>query len=107
VLAHDQFHGPVPLTAEAVPVLQRLVVGFEATVAPFDEPQAPFTGVGASGAEHDAVVPPLEPAHDQLHGPLPLTADAVPVLHRFVVTALLAGTPFALPQAPLTGDGAS
>ncbi len=43
-------HGPVPLTAVAVPVLQRLVVGAEVNVPPFEEPQTPFTAVGENVA---------------------------------------------------------
>ena len=39
---HD--HGPLPLTVEAVPAVQRLAVGAVLTVAPFEQPHAPFTG---------------------------------------------------------------
>jgi hypothetical protein len=35
-------------------------------------------------AEHDAVVPPLLPAQVQIHGPLPDTVLAVPVLQRLL-----------------------
>jgi hypothetical protein len=56
----------------------------------------------ASGAEYCAVVPPFDPAQLQLHGPEPLTAEAVPALHRLVVGAVEVGTPFAEPQEPLT-----
>ena len=41
--AHDQLHGPLPDTAPAVPVAQRLVEGALATVVPFAEPQVPLT----------------------------------------------------------------
>ena len=37
-------HGPLPLTAVAVPVLQRLVVGAEVNVPPLDEPHTPAMG---------------------------------------------------------------
>ena len=37
---HD--HGPLPLTAVDVPALQRLVLGSDVKVPPFDEPQTPF-----------------------------------------------------------------
>jgi hypothetical protein len=97
--------GPEPLVDEAVPVVQRPIVGAELTAALLAAPHWPFTGVTASEAEQLAVVPPLEPAHDQVHGPEPLVADAVPVLQRFVVGALLTVVPFALPQAPLMGAG--
>jgi hypothetical protein len=41
---HD--HGPVPLTVDAVPAVQRLVVGLVPTVNPFDEPHTPLTALG-------------------------------------------------------------
>ena len=85
---HD--HGPLPLTVDAVPALQRLAVGAALTVPPFEEPHAPFTG-GAEAtfvAEQVAVVPPLLPAQLHDHGPLPLTVDAVPALQRLAVGAL-------------------
>jgi hypothetical protein len=59
----------------------------------------------ASGAEHDAVVPPPDPTHVQDHGPLPLSALAVPALHRPLVGAALTATPFAGPHAPFTMGG--
>jgi hypothetical protein len=40
--AHDHAHGPEPETAEAVPVLHRLLVGAAATAVPFAAPHAPF-----------------------------------------------------------------
>ncbi len=49
-------HGPVPLTAVAVPVLQRLVAGAEVNVPPFEEPQEPFTAVAENVAVTEAVV---------------------------------------------------
>ena len=103
----DDVHGPVPATVDAVPVLQRLFVGFEATVVPFDVPHTPFTGVGGvSCAEHEAVAPPLRPAHDQVHGPVPDTVEDVPVLQRLVVGFDATVVPFAVPQMPFTGAGA-
>jgi len=101
---HD--HGPEPLTVEAAPELQRLV-GVEAMVCPLDEPHVPFTGGGKSCAEQEAVVPPLEPAQLQLHGPVPETVEAVPVLHRLVVGADGRVMPLEEPQAPFTGGGLS
>ena len=97
-------HGPVPLTAEAVPVEQRLVVGMLPTVIPLALPQAPLTGVGVLFAEHCAVVPPLLPAQFHAHGPVPVMAEAVPVLQRLVVGALLTVVPFALPHWPFDGN---
>ena len=57
------------------------------------------------GAEHGAVVPPLLPVQLQLHGPLPLTIEANPVLQRLVVGALLIATPFDEPHKSLMGGG--
>ena len=44
--AHVHDHGPVPLTDEAEPTEQRLVVGAVETVLLLELPQEPFTGVG-------------------------------------------------------------
>ncbi len=43
--------GPVPLTVVGVPELQRLVVGAEVKVPPFDAPHTPFTGVDVKEAD--------------------------------------------------------
>lgn len=51
-------------------------------------------------AEQDAVVPPPEPVHVQLHGPVPPTVEAVPVEHNPAAGALLTATPFAEPHVP-------
>ena len=59
------------------------------------------------GAEQVAVEPPLDPAQLQLHGPLPLTPEAEPVVHSPLVGAVLVMTPFAGPHWPLTGAEAS
>ena len=96
-------HGPLPLTVDAVPAVQRFAVGAVLTDAPFEEPHAPFTGARtAFDAEQVAVVPPLLPAQLHDHGPLPLTVDAVPVLQRFAVGALARLALFEDPHAPLT-----
>lgn len=52
-----------------------------------------------------ALLPPFLPAQLQVHGPLPLTPLAVPVLHKLVVGAVVKVLPLALPQTPLTGIG--
>ncbi|MCB2050565.1 MAG: hypothetical protein KDE63_03960 [Novosphingobium sp.] len=63
-----QFHGPVPDTADAVPVEQRLEVGALETVVPLAEPQTPLTVVTFK-AVHVAVEPvgAPPPAHCQRH----------------------------------------
>ena len=53
---HD--HGPVPNTVDAVPVVQRLVVGADDTVVLLGEPQMPDTGVGVG---ESGTVPPIYP----------------------------------------------
>jgi hypothetical protein len=47
-----------------------------------------------------AVVPPFVPAHVHDQGPLPLTADGVPVLHRLLVGTVVMDPPLMLPQVP-------
>jgi hypothetical protein len=105
--AQSQLHGPLPLIADAVPAVQRLVVGLLLRLSPFDDPQVPLTGAGFSEAVHCAVVPPFLPAQLHDHGPLPLIAEAVPVVHRLVVGTLLRLSPLDAPHAPLTGAGFS
>ena len=51
------------------------------------------------------MVPPLEPVHIQAQGPVPLTAEAVPTPHRFVVGAALSAAPLFEPQVPSTAWG--
>jgi hypothetical protein len=41
--AQLQFQGPLPLTADAVPALQRLAVGAVDRLEPFEEPHTPLT----------------------------------------------------------------
>jgi hypothetical protein len=67
----------------------------------------PVCGTGAGGAAefkivalHIAVVPPLIPAHVQLHGPLPVKAEVVPAEQRFAVGATVRVLPLLLPQVP-------
>lgn len=101
---HDHAHGPVPDTADAVPPLHRPVVGFAACAVFAAGPHAPFTGdPAATGASHDAFVPPSNPAQLHVHGPLPETAEAAPVLHRLTVGAAVTATPLAAPHTPFTG----
>jgi hypothetical protein len=97
---HD--HGPEPVTDEAVPVEQRLVEGAALTATPFADPQVPFTAVGVLDAEQLAVVPLLEPVQDHVHGPEPVTLDAVPAVQRLVVGTVLTVVPLAEPQVPFT-----
>lgn len=48
------------------------------------------------------LAPPNAPSHDQVQGPLPLTALAVPLAHRLLVGAVIELAPFAAPQPPMT-----
>ena len=52
-------------------------------------------------AEQLAVVPPFDPAQLQFQGPLPVTADAVPVVQRLDDGAMVTVVPLAMPQEPL------
>jgi hypothetical protein len=97
VPSQAQAQGPVPLTAVAVPTLQRLVAGLVVAVVPLAEPQAPWTD---NWAEQLAVVPPPAGAQVHVHGPLPLTVEAVPTEQRLAVGALVKSFPFDEPQAP-------
>ena len=53
-------------------------------------------------AEQLAVVPPFAPLQLHVHGPVPLTAVAVPELQIFVLGAVVNVCKFELPQDPLT-----
>jgi hypothetical protein len=53
-------------------------------------------------AEHDAFVPPLLPAQPHDHGPVPVRAEAVPVVQRPDAGAVLTVVPLAAPHAPFT-----
>jgi hypothetical protein len=79
--------------------VQSPVVGAVLSALPLAVPHEPFTAERATVAEHCAVL--LLPAQDQRHGPLPDTAEAVPVLQSPVVGALLTATPLAVPQEPV------
>jgi hypothetical protein len=100
---HVQFQGPAPVTVVAVPAVQRPVVGAVLTATPFAGPQTPLTP-DATGALQDALAPPLDPEHPQVHGPDPLTAVAVPAVQSPAVGAVVTATPFAEPQTPVTGE---
>ena len=62
-------------------------------------------GIGLdSGRAVVASVPPYWPRQLHVHGPLPLTADAVPAEHRFVDGAVVNVPPLELPQDPFTAS---
>ena len=61
-----------------------------------------FSTVVKTAAEQLALVPPLLPAQPQVHGPDPLTEEAVPVAQRSADGLLTTLIPFVAPQAPLT-----
>jgi hypothetical protein len=89
-----------------VPYAQRLFVGVEAVAIPLADPQDPLTGVFGFEAEQLTGEPPLEPAHDQVHGPVPEIEDAVPVKQRSLKGGAITVVPFAEPQTPLTAANA-
>jgi hypothetical protein len=96
--AQVQFHGPVPATCEAVPEIQRPVVGALNASTPLARPQKPLT---VNSSLQEASEPPLLPEQVQFHGPVPATCEGIPALHRLVVGALKASAPLDGPQAPL------
>ena len=57
-------------------------------------------GGGGGGAKHVDVVPPPDPVQLQFHGPVPVTAVAVPVAHKPVAGAVADGVLFAGPHDP-------
>ena len=95
---HSQLKGFEPQVAATVPAAQRFVVGMENAGTPLAEPQAPST---FTGAKHETVAPPLEPAHCHVQGPEPITLEAVPVEQRLLVGAICMVNPLAAPQTPL------
>jgi len=91
----DQLHGPLPPTAEALPLLHKPVVGALDAAAPEAAPHEPLTGA------LQAIVSVLFVlfVQFQVHGPLPETAEAIsPLGHRLVIGALVTPAPFAEPQ---------
>lgn len=60
-----QSQGPEPETEEAVPVVQRLIVGCSVKFCPSLVPQTPLTGVPFLEAVHVVLLPPLEPGQVQ------------------------------------------
>ena len=67
-------------------------------------------GVGCdtvTNAEQLAVVPPLEPLQLHVHGPEPVTDDAVPAEQRLVEGLDDTVVPLDDPHTPLTGAGAA
>ena len=62
-------------------------------------------GVPDAAEQVLTVVPPFIPLKLHVQGTLPLTADAVPALHkRFALGAAVTTLPFAGPQTPFTGE---
>ena len=61
-----QSQGPLPVTLDAVPVVQRLIVGCSVKFCPSEEPQTPLTGVPFLEAEQEAESPPFCPGQVQV-----------------------------------------
>ena len=95
-----QVQGPEPETEEAVPMAQRLELGIELKLAPFEDPQEPFIGIIPPVAQL-AEDPPLVPLQPQVQGPEPETEEAVPMAQRLVEGAEEKVCPFDDPQTPL------
>lgn len=92
-----QDQGPVPTTEDAKPALHNQALGCAAKVAPLAAPHWPLV---SCATVQSVVAPPLLPAQVQSHGPLPDTAEAIPVVHKFVLGLTLIGAALALPQTP-------
>jgi hypothetical protein len=90
-----QVHGPIPETGDGVPALHRPLMGGLVVAALL---AGPHTAESEAGGALQAAKPQV-----QVHGPLPVTADAVPMLHSALAGAALAGTPLAAPHIPVTG----
>ncbi len=90
-------HGPLPYMEEAVPALQRFVVGAVVTEVPLAEPQEPVTSVAV---EQAAEVLPHAPFSVQVHvqGPLPLMLDAVPVVQSSLMGTVIDSVALAEPH---------
>jgi len=101
--AQVQLQGPLPDTDDGEPTPHSPLVGAVVVATPLALPHWPLTAPGLTGAEQEALVPPLAPAQFQVQGPLPETADGVPALQRPDVGAVVVATPPALPHWPLTG----
>ncbi len=97
----DQVHGPTHHTTVGVQKLQSPTAGLRADATLFAGPQTPFIGIGL--ALQFAVVPPLIQAHDQVHGPVPDTADGAPTLQSHVEGVEATLLPFVGPHTPFTG----
>jgi hypothetical protein len=104
-----QVHGPLPLTALAIPAEHNPLCGVVSVGSPLIGPQAPVTGAGGiRGAVQLTVMPLFWPRQFQFHGPSPLTAVTVPAEQSPSEGCSTAATPLAPPQRPLTaGPGAA
>lgn len=99
----DHVHGPLPLTALAMPAEHKALFGTVMVGTPLDAPHAPTIGGGGiNGAVQLTVMPPLEPMQLQFQGPSPLTAVAAPVEHKPSFGVDKEATPFTGPHKPLT-----
>lgn len=91
---------PANVTPPSEPALHRPEVGVDKVGAPAAGPHDPFIGPPKTGAEQFASVPPAEPKQVHVHGPVPPTADSIPVAHKLLDGAEPVGVPFAVPQDP-------
>lgn len=89
LLAQDQCHGPLPITAEAVPILQSPVLGAVPSAKPLAGPHELFTVEDATGAEQLVAVSPLLSVQDRFHGPLVENRLAPRALETETSTAII------------------
>jgi hypothetical protein len=108
----DQVQGPEPETVEAIPRVQRLVVGIEERFCPSEVPQTPLIGVFDLLAEQLAVAPPLEPGQVQLveepsSGKSGEEGDDVPIVQKVSEPYVVSVCRYVLeaePQEPAVGS---
>jgi predicted lipid-binding transport protein (Tim44 family) len=78
------------------------LVGAVSNVPPLASPQD-TTGLVAE--QLASVWPVPEPRQNQFQGPVPVTEEELPVLHKLDIGTLMAVVPLTDPQAPLMGAG--
>lgn len=97
-----------PMARGMVPLLVTVIVWGEDGTFVLIMPKATVVGAEMVRVPRFAVqlafVPPFVPLQLQLHGPLPLTAEAEPAVQRFVAGVVAKVLPSALPQAPFVGS---
>ena len=97
-------NAPPPISLKlADPLLQMLKLKAGAVAVPTNETfliRRSSAAVVATGADQEADVPPLVPVHVHVHGPVPVTSEAVPVEQMLLAGLEVTAVPLAVPQTP-------